>query len=242
MKKKGRIMIHSVKKKLAISLLFALSLTIAPSANAVVSETASKAVEGAYKRLDAQWQKIKQCITNRKCSRMQLAVFAAALVGLTALVNTIIMAKKLSPSSVGAGTFGFDPAAEKEARIREALGSYNFEQRRQGTSQITDDASLRTLAGNLMKLDPDNEKPLVYAILDLTDRSKLVDYYKSRFSPEMRINLRTNETSVVGQERFQLDQSWYPIPSFFTYLALIPATKKAAVNTLLQKYNIAPIK
>ncbi len=231
-------MIQIIKKKLAISLLFALSLSIAsPVEAATIKETARRKLSEAYEKFEKQWKKIKPCITKRKCTKKQIAVFVGATIALMVLLNTIIIRKIPSPS-LGAATAFSEDFSWTLATYYSGLGRYH-------TTPIASYKSLATLFTNMSRLNLEQMKQLVQGMLNVAinyNPEQVKEKYKNRFSE------RPDE-ATTDQEKYMLKalqiQPVYTkeagMSDFFNYLALIPSANKDEVNELLQTYGVDPL-
>lgn len=100
-------MTHTIKKRFAMVLLCALSITLAsPVEAATIKETARKKLNKAYEKFEKQWKKVKPCITKGKCSKKQLAAFVGAAMVILGLVYGGRLARGyVSPSEKQLATY-----------------------------------------------------------------------------------------------------------------------------------------
>ena len=239
-------MTHSIKKRCAIALLFALSLTIAsPAEAATVKETARKKLKDAYEKFEKQWKKIKPCITKGKCSKKQIATFVGAAIVVLGLVYGGVVYRKRQREAAIQKEAILAQEIEREIPQAKKNALFWYQRHKQPKELIIPENDLETLFDNLHLLKLDRIKQLVADLLSLAleKNEKQVKEEYTLYEVVQKIHERRpyDDPSRVLKERLIPMSKNQTIIEFFDTLRFIPATNKDAVNELLQTYGVDPL-
>ena len=247
---KGRIMIHTIKKKLAIGLLCALSISIAsPVEAATIKETTTKKLKDAYGKFEKQWKKIKPCIIKRKCTKKQIAAFVGAAIIVVGLVSGGIIYWKrqreiaareaaLTPQEIALAYYNQNKNFLDWA-IQDA--KYWYRPNLYDNNPMIETSEFEPLFYNLHTLQFGQLEKLVTDMLNLALKFNKRAVYKYKAPDYDPYNELERRLEKMRGERGDPMNKHAAIVEFFEQLSLIPAENKAEVNELLGKYGIDPI-
>ncbi len=239
-------MTHTIKKRFALGLLCALSITIASPVEATtIKETARKKLSEAYEKFEKQWKKIKPCITKGKCSKKQIATFVGATIIILGLVyGGVIYRKRQREATIQKEVI---LAQEIEREIPQAKKSalFWYQRHKQPKKLIIPENDLETLFDDLHLLKLDRIKQLVADLLSLAldknEKQVKKEYTLYEAVQKGRGLHPYNDPSRVLKERLIHMSQNQTIIEFFDTLGFIPATNKDEINALLQMYGVDPL-